>query len=395
MSASARATAEAVRGRARSLLEGWFREIRGAKKAHTRVALATGSAAPVEVLRAAGILPLLPPVTSLALPPTTRPAGAPLIGCDSCAPLREDERLLEGLALEPDLVVSTNAECHEQVRWLELVAARSGARLVLLDVPDGGQGKEDVLYVTRQLEGLVRACEGVTGARLDPSRLEAAVRSGARAEAAWLRIQALGRSAPVPFDAYFDLIDLVGALACLRGTDDVVSVLEASGEAYSVLASASEGPLVEERFRLIVEGPPPQPGSARLREALERRGAVAVLASYSCFPGVGADPREDPGAPLEAVARRMLRERHAAHGLLDTPERLGPMLETWRADGVLRLAMRTCELAAAHGHFTGPPLDAPLQVLASDFGVTGLGADAEKQLDGFLEKLLERRGRPR
>ena len=72
---------------------------------------------------------------------------------------------------------------------------------------------------------------------------------------------------------------------------------------FEGLAAAGLGPLSEERFRTVIEGPPPYPYSRSFRNLFTRWGAVAVQSTYSTVGGIWEFGfRHDPRRPLESIA---------------------------------------------------------------------------------------------
>src|SRR5207247_8597030 len=78
---------------------------------------------------------------------------------------------------------------------------------------------------------------------------------------------------------------------------------------FESLVAQGHGPLSEERFRTVVEGPPPYPFYKNFRNLFAKWGAVAVQSTYSTVGGIWEwGFRHDPRRPLESIAQQMLQE---------------------------------------------------------------------------------------
>ena len=131
----------------------------------------------------------------------------------------------------------------------------------------------------------------------------------AQAEDGYARAKELCKRRPAPFDAYFDAINMMGPINVLRGTGVAAEFFDAAVAEFEGLAAEGLGPLSEERFRIVVEGPPPYPFYKSFRNLFTKWGAVAVASTYSTVGGIWEfgfrhDPRRRSLTPATHRAYR-------------------------------------------------------------------------------------------
>jgi benzoyl-CoA reductase subunit B len=385
-------------------MDAWFQEIAAAAREGRPSAVLMVSGAPVEILRALDIVPIYPEVNALQL--AIRKKSLPMIlraeqegyASDSCAYVKADVgMLLSNAAVRPTFVICNYVGCNVYVKWFEHVAAMTGAPLLMIDVPFARTREllpEDVRYVVRQLEELIAAIERASGRRLDRDRLSEICALSARAEDAWSRCKALCKARPAPFDAYFDSINLMGPANCLRGTKAAAEVLEAAAAAYEAASAEGRGPLPEERFRIVVEGPPPYPAYRSFRDLFARWGAVAVASTYSCVGGLWEFGfRHDPARPLESIAEHMLLENLTNRSLIDRAARIERYLRDFGAEALVIHSVKSCRLfSAGQGDLReriAREAGFPTLMLESDLEDPRYYAEAQmkNRIDAFFEAL--------
>src|SRR5581483_8855692 len=301
----------------RRLMTAWMQELARAESERRPTGALMISGNCVELLRACHILPMFPEVT--ALQNAIRKKSLPLIlkaeqagySSDNCAYVKADI----GLFLDggmgpgrpmpfPTITVCNYVGCNVYVKWFEHLADVSGSTLFMLDVPFARTPEPspaDVQYVVAQLRELIALCESVTGHRFDIDELREILADAARAEEGYARCKHLCRHHPAPFDSYFDAINMMGPINVLRGTPEAAEFFDQAVTEFEGLVAQGLGPLREERFRTVVEGPPPYPFYKSFRNLFARWGAVAVASTYSTVGGIWEwGFRHDPRRPLES-----------------------------------------------------------------------------------------------
>jgi len=319
----------------------------------------------VEILRTFGMHPVFPEVNALQL--AIRKQSLPMIlkaeqmgySSDNCAYVKADIGMLmsggygpEGTIPYPSLVVCNYVGCNVYVKWFEHIAQFCGAPLFMLDIPflrEGDQpSQDDITYVVRQLQELIDTCSRITGRPFDIDRLREVLAFSARAEEGWSGAKALCKRKPAPFDAYFDSINMMGPINVLRGTREAAEFFDFAVEAFEALAAQRKGPLAEERFRTIVEGPPPYPYYRNFRNLFAAWGAVAVNSTYSTVGGLWEFGfRHDPRRPLESIAEQMLVENLTNRSLTARYQQIRRYVEEWEADALVIHSIKSCRLFSA------------------------------------------------
>ena len=365
----------------------------------------------VELLRACHVLPMFPEVT--ALQNAIRHKSLPLIlkaeqagySSDNCAYVKADI----GLFLEggmgpgkpmpfPTLTVCNYVGCNVYVKWFEHLADISGSKLFMLDVPfartAGEPTQGDVQYVVAQLKELIALCEGITGRKLDIDELREILAHSARAEEGYSRAKHLCKSHPAPFDSYFDSINMMGPINVLRGTREAAEFFDVAVAEFEGLVTQKLGPLSEERFRTVVEGPPPYPYYKNFRNLFAKWGAVAVQSTYSTVGGIWEwGFRHDPRRPLESIAEQMLRENLTNRTITARYQQIKRYVEEWQADALVIHSIKSCRLFSAgqgdmRDYFTRE-LGVPTLLVESDLEDPRYYAEAQlkNRIDAFFESL--------
>jgi benzoyl-CoA reductase subunit B len=399
-----------VHAESRRLMTAWMEEL-GRAEAERRVTSAlmiSGNC--VELLRACHVLPMFPEVT--ALQNAIRHKSLPLIlkaeqigySSDNCAYVKADVGLVleggfgPGKALPfPNLIVCNYVGCNVYVKWFEHLADISGGKLFMLDVPfarTDAPSADDIRYVVTQLQELIALCEAMTGRRFDIDELREVLALSARAQDGYARCKHLTKHHPAPFDSYFDSINMMGPINVLRGTPGAAAFFEDAVAEFEGLAAQKLGPLSEERFRTVVEGPPPYPFYKSFRNLFTKWGAVAVQSTYSTVGGIWEFGfRHDPRRPLESIAEQMLRENLTNRSIVARYAQIRRYVEDWQADALVIHSIKSCRLFSAgqgdmREHFI-KDLGVPTLLVESDLEDPRYYAEAQirNRVDAFFEAL--------
>jgi benzoyl-CoA reductase subunit B len=399
-----------VHVRSRALMAAWMRELAESEAAGRPTGALMISGNCVELLRACHVLPMFPEVT--ALQNAIRHKSLPLIlkaeqagySSDNCAYVKADIGLFleggmgPGTALPfPTITVCNYVGCNVYVKWFEHLADVSGSRLFMLDVPFARTDairEDDVRYVVAQLRELIALGESVTGHRFDIDELREILAHSARAQEGYARCKHLTKHHPAPFDAYFDSINMMGPINVLRGTPEAAEFFDEAVAEFEALAAAGLGPLSEERFRTVVEGPPPYPYYKSFRNLMSRWGAVAVQSTYSTVGGIWEFGfRHDPRRPLESIAEQMLRENLTNRSIVARYGQIKRYVEEWEADALVIHSIKSCRLFSAgqgdmREYFTRE-LGVPTLLVESDLEDPRYYAEAQlrNRIDAFFEAL--------
>ena len=164
----------------------------------------------------------------------------------------------------------------------------------------------------------------------------------------WSQIKALTKNVPSPFDNYFDSVTMMAPLYCLRGTEDGLRFFETALKEMEEKVRLGTGPLPEERFRFVIEGPPPWPYLRTFRDMFAKWGAVAVASTYSTVGGIWEFGfKHDPNHPLESIAQHMLQWNVTNRNFLQRYEQIARYIEEWSADALVIHSVKSCRLFSA------------------------------------------------
>ncbi len=370
---------------------------------------------PVELVRAFDFLPVYPEVNALQI--AVKKQALPFIlkaeemgySIDNCAYVKADigcffsgRKTPFGTIPLPDLLLCNYVGCNVYLQWFEHLSEYSPTPTFNLDIPfvrteDGEPRPEDVTYVLRQLEDLVEMCERISGKALDYAKLQRIVALSGETGELWSKIKALTKRRPSPFDAYFDSVTMMAPLYCTRGTEECLRFFETAYEELLKKADDGVGPLPEERFRVVIEGPPPWPFLRTFRDMFSKWGAVAVASTYSTVGGLWEFGfRHDSTRPLESIARHMLQWNLTNRNFLQRYQQIKRYLEEWSADALVIHSVKSCRLfSAGQGdmrEYFSKDLGIPTLLVESDLEDPRYFSEAQirNRIDAFFESLAHK-----
>jgi benzoyl-CoA reductase subunit B len=371
---------------------------------------------PVELIEAFDMIPVYPEVNALQL--AAKKQSLPLIlaaeemgySTDNCAYVKADigmyfagRKTPFATIPEPDLILCNYVGCNVYLQWFEHLQEYSKAPIYNLDVPffrtnTDDPSEEDVRYVVKQLEELIEILERMSGKKLDYKKLQRIMELSGETGALWSDIKRLARQRPTPYDAYFDSVMMMAPLYCLRGTEDGLWFFQEAYKEMKQRADNHEGPLPEEKFRVVMEGPPPWPYLRQFRDMFSRWGAVAVASTYSGVGGIWEFGfRHDPQRPLESIARHMLQWNVTNRNFMQRYRQLKDYVEDWAADALVIHSVKSCRLFSAgqgdmREYFT-KQLNVPTLLIESDLEDPRYFSEAQlrNRVDAFFESLEHQR----
>ncbi len=347
----------------KDLLQDYFGRLCSAPERGEKVAYVFISGNIAEYLRAFGFHLVYPEVTSLQCG-IKRMAGD-MIGAaedlgyspDVCGYVKNDIGLArKGIASPlgklppPDVLLCNYAGCRTYIKWFEALAEMYGAPLVMLDVPYQRHwdraaeefAPDDVDYIAGQLEELIPRLSEIAGAEYDHDAHQRMLADTVAAEELWSRILNSSRRRPAPLDAYFEAVFFMAPLYVLRGLPECRQFYEATLREVEERLEHGIGPVEEERFRIVVEGPPPWPHFRAFWEMFKKWGAVAVASSYSKVGGIfDRGFRHDPERPLESQAEYCLG-CYTNLNLGLRADLLHAYADDYEADGIVIHSVKSC-----------------------------------------------------
>ncbi len=400
----------------RNIMTDWMTQLKDATQTNVPSAYLMISGNCVEILRCFDILPVFPEINALQL--AIRKQSLPYIikseeigyASDNCAYVKADIGYTmcggvgqDGSSPTPSLIVCNFVGCNVYIKWFEHCASMMDVPMVMLDIPfvrDGQASAEDLKYVLAQLKDLIKRCEELTGKKFDIDRLREIVAHSARAEEGWSRSKDLCKHRPAPFDSYFDSINMMGPINALRGTKEAADFFDEVAAHYAKMVEEGIGVADEEKFRTVVEGPPPYPYYRSFRNLFEAWGAVAVQSTYSTVGGTWEFGfRHDPDRPLESIAEQMITHNLCNRSLLDRYDQIRSYVDDWKADALIIHSIKSCRLFSAgqgdmREYFT-KELGVPTLMVESDLEDPRYYAEAQmkNRIDAFFEALQYKRMR--
>ena len=325
-----------------------------------------------ELLLSFGALPVLPEIN--ALQSGMRGKSAEYIGVaekaghseDVCTYVKCDIGMLRsgnvgptGQPLpSPDLLLLSYTGCFTFMKWFELLREEYHCPVAMLHVPYQGEGRvtESMRrYVVDQIKGtVIPALEKATGRPYDEEKLKACLRLSAQAEEDFVRVLESAKHRPSPIDAYFGGVYYIGPIfTAFRGTRDAVDYYRLLREEVEERARLGRGPvtpdgeMAEERYRVVVEGPPNWTSFREFWKMFAGEGAVVVASTYTKVGGVyDTGFRHDPDHPLETLADYCL----GCYTNLSLPSRVALLthyVRDYDADGFLINSVKSCNSFSA------------------------------------------------
>ncbi|CAA7616664.1 benzoyl-CoA reductase subunit B [Magnetospirillum sp. SS-4] len=259
----------------------------------------------------------------------------------------------------PDVLMLSYTGCYTFMKWFELLREEYKCPTLMLHVPyegDGHSTKNMRDYIVKQLkEVVIPGLEQVSGVKFDIDRLRQYLRNSAKAEDNLVWCLEQGKVTPSPIDAYFGGVYYIGPIfTAFRGTDDAVAYYEMLRKEVQGRVENHQGPLTPEgtyfndqKYRLIVEGPPNWTNFREFWKMFYDEGAVVVASSYTKVGGLYDQGfRHDPENPLESLADYCL----GCYTNLNLPTRvdlLAKYVEEYQADGLLINSIKSCNSFSA------------------------------------------------
>jgi benzoyl-CoA reductase subunit B len=259
---------------------------------------------------------------------------------------------------DPDVLLLSYTGCFTFLKWFELLREQYHAPVAMLHVPYQGDGKvTDSMrdYVVEQLrKKVIPLLEKVSGKAYDEDRLKECLALSARAEDDLVWVLQSARNLPSPIDAYFGGVYYIGPIfSAFRGTPEAVDYYRALRSEIEERIREKKGPVTpdgdmkEERYRVVVEGPPNWTSFREFWKMFSDEGAVVVASTYTKVGGVyDFGFRHDPKRPLESLAEYCL----GCYTNLSLPQRvdmLARYVQDYRADGFLINSVKSCNSFSA------------------------------------------------
>lgn len=259
---------------------------------------------------------------------------------------------------EPDLLLLSYTGCYTFMKWFELLRHEYKCPTVMLHVPYAGDGvvtQNMRDYVVKQLkEKVIPALEEVSGIKFDIDRLREYLRRSAKAEDDLVWVLESGKNTPSPIDAYFGGVFYIGPIfTAFRGTEDAVDYYRLLRQEIEERIAKGQGPITpegelkEEKYRLVVEGPPNWTSFRDFWKMFYDEGAVVVSSTYTKVGGLyDFGFRHDPDNPLETLADYCLG-CYTNHNMPNRIDMIEKYMNDYQADGLLINSIKSCNSFSA------------------------------------------------
>jgi benzoyl-CoA reductase subunit B len=356
----------------KDMIANYYQELSHAKENGKQVVYTFVPGNLVELLQAFEVMPGLPEINALQSGMRKKSAAyiaeAEKLGHseDVCTYVKCDIGMMKSGNIgptgeklpEPDLLLLSYTGCFTFMKWFELLRQEYKCPVAMLHVPYQGDGViTDNMrsYIVQQLQNeVIPALESVTGKKFDLDRLRELLRRSSAAEDDLVAVLESAKQVPSPIDAYFGGVYYIGPIfTAFRGTEGCVDYYRILREEVEARVKSGygpitpDGPLPEEKYRLVVEGPPNWTSFREFWKMFYQEGAVVVASTYTKVGGVyDAGFRHDPSRPLETLAEYCL----GCYTNLNLPSRI-KMLERYindyHADGFLINSIKSCNSFSA------------------------------------------------
>ncbi len=259
---------------------------------------------------------------------------------------------------KPDLLLLSYTGCYTFMKWFELLREEYDCPVVFFHVPYQGDGVLEPAhreYMLRQLrEQVIPALEKATGRPYDEEKLKHHLALSAQAEDDLVAVLQAGKLKPSPIDGYFGAVYYVGPIfSAFRGTQEGVDYYRALRKEIESRAAAGlgpvtpEGPLNDQKYRLVVEGPPNWTSFRDFWKMFADERAVVVASTYTKVGGTyDFGFRHDPSDPLGTMADYC----SGCYTNLNLPSRVDMLvryIEEYKADGFLINSVKSCNSFSA------------------------------------------------
>jgi len=258
----------------------------------------------------------------------------------------------------PDVLLLSYTGCYTFMKWFELLRHEYKCPTLMLQVPYQGDGKitpNMISYVVKQLkEVVIPGLEQVSGVKFDIDRLREMMRLSAQAEDNLVWVLESAKHKPTPIDAYFGAVYYMGPIfTAFRGTREAVEYYNLLRAEIEQRIANGQGPITPEgeqkdqKYRLVVEGPPNWTSFREFWKLFYDEGAVVVASTYSKVGGLYDQGfRHDPENPLESLAEYCLK-CYTNNNMPQRVDLIEKYMHEYEADGFLTNSIKSCNSFAA------------------------------------------------
>ncbi len=357
----------------KEMIDGLFNDLAKAKETGKKVCYTFIPGNLSELIRTFDMLPVYPEIN--ALQSAMRKKSAAYIkeaeknahSEDVCTYVKCDVGMMmkgnigpTGLKIpEPDILLLSYTGCFTFLKWFETLKREyPNAKVIMVHTPyqeNAQMTPEMTQYMVKQFkEEVIPQMEAVTGIKYDEEKLKRHLVLAKEAQDLITKIFDTTKHRPSPIDAYFAGVYYIGPINIgFRGTQEAVDYYK---ELYSEIQErirlglgpiTPEGEMKEEKYRLVVEGPPNWTSFREFWKIFYDMGAVIVASSYTKVGGVyDMGWRHDSTRPLESLAEYCMN----CYTNLSIPQRIdliSKCITEYSADGYVTNSIKSCNSFSA------------------------------------------------
>ncbi len=260
---------------------------------------------------------------------------------------------------DPDILLLSYTGCFVFMKWFEnLKQLYPNAEIAMLHIPYQEAGELEpgaVQYVIEQLKTeVIPKFEKVSGKKLDMDKLAGMMDLSAKAEDLLMDVFDSAEHRPSPIDAYFGGVYYIGPIfTAFRGSEACVKYYEDLKSEVQYRIDNKMGPitpdgeLTDQKYRLVVEGPPNWTHFRNFWSIFSENKAVFVGSTYTRVGGVyDYGFRHSADDPLRSMAEYCLG-CYTNRNLPQRIELLQRFIEKYEADGLLINSIKSCNSFSA------------------------------------------------
>ncbi len=335
------------------LMTEYYMDAKMAEGTDRKIAWVT-SGAPVELLNAAGVIPIYPE-NHAALCSARHEANELAQAAeergfsrDLCGYARTDFGSLYtgnspiGGMPKPDFLVCCNNICGTVTKWYQQLQRELNVPLLYLDAPfvhDEKPTDAAIAYVRAQLEDIVAAVGDIVGTPVEMNRLFEMLISGTEASRLWGKILDLLTAKPAPINS-FDTFIHMAPVVVMRGLDKCIDYYKLLLEEVKQRVADGIAAVPGERFRLGWDNIAIWYNLRDMAIKFAKRQACLVAATYTyswSIRGISGDFDD----PMDSMAASYMTS-YINSGFHVRKKVLASMVEKYDLDGVVMHSNRSC-----------------------------------------------------
>jgi benzoyl-CoA reductase/2-hydroxyglutaryl-CoA dehydratase subunit BcrC/BadD/HgdB len=262
--------------------------------------------------------------------------GSALLGNQTTSPVRPPQ---------PDLLlVTSNQQCHQIIKWFENISRIYDVPLLMVDVPflDDTATREDELsavkYVKEQLQEFISFIEGFTKRRYNYDRLQECMANASAAYDLWYEgLFNAAKNIPSPIST-FDLFIHLGPMLYLRSRPEAVTYYRNLKDEVAERVTQRQGAVPYEKYRLFMNG----------MNWMKIPSLSRLFASYNACLVTGIYPLlftlsgGDVSRPVETMAKSSIQSL-LNRGLQTRIDAVQNLVSDFSIDGIIAPTIRGCK----------------------------------------------------